>query len=381
MGHEEETVWHRACRSMWLFVNSDARRPDRHHFIAVISVVFCSLCLTACSNTGPTQGTSEHATAPDSTLLVGISPYQDLAQLVNVKKLGLEKKYGTKLELVTMPWEDTPLAVASAGRTIDVAFGSLIEYLSKAQRMNSKTDDPVVFFHPAYVFRGGCFISFNPAVPELTPENINDIAVLRRFLSFRFGIQKNSMSEMMIYSLARRAGVNPRQLHTSDVTLNDSLLACEHGSLDASFAGLTQRTEALKRHGRIVLNMDTIRLTDITGFICKQSTLDKRRKDLEALVKMWYDCSNYVVSDLDHHSETTLAYLKANASTQYTLPEFKRALTQEYFPLSLKEAQRKIIALDGQYSIERISNETGQYLLEVGAVKTAPLPPQIILIK
>ena len=124
--------------------------------------------------------------------------------------------------------------------------------------------------------------------------------------------------------------------------------------------------------------MDTVRLADIAGFICKQSTLNKRRKDLESLVNIWYDCSNYVMSDLDHHSGNTLAYLKANASTEYTLPEFKRALTQEYFPLSLEESQREIVSPNGKYSIDRISKETGQYLLEVGAVKTAPVTPQII---
>ena len=341
----------------------------------MVGALFACL-LASCSTAFQNGDSTTAATAPP--LVVGISPYQDIAQIVNAKNLGLEEKYGTRLEYVTMAWDDILPAVASNGRTVDVGFGSLIEFLCKSKNINGESDDPVVFFHPAYVFRGGGFISFNDAVPELTPENIQDTALLRRFLTFRFGLQRNNVSEMIIFSLARRAGIKPSQLRTVDNTINDCLLACEHGSLDASFAGLTQRTEALKRKGRIVLSMDTVGLADVTGFICKQSTLNKRRKDLESLVRIWYDCSNYVVGDLDHHSQATLAYLKANASTQYTLPEFKRALTSEYFPRSLAESRREIVSARGKYSLDRISRETGQYLVEIGAVKTPPLPPEIL---
>jgi ABC-type nitrate/sulfonate/bicarbonate transport system substrate-binding protein len=337
-----------------------------------------ALLLPGCGNNPSNENQVQSKLAADAPLIVGISPYQDIAQIVNEKNLGLEKKYGTKLEFVTMAWDDILPAVASNGRTVDVGFGSLIEWLSKVQNLNGKSDDPVLFIHPAYVFRGGGFISFNKAMPELTRENIDDLPTLKKFLSFRFGIQKNNQSDMILYSLARRAGIKPSELHTVDNTINDCLLACEQGSLDASFAGLTQRTEALKRGGRVVLTMDTVGLADVTGFVCKQSTLEKRRKEIESLIRIWYDCSNYVTSDLDHHSAATLAYLKANASTHYTLAEFKVALTQEYFPRSVAESQKEIISPSGKYSIGRISQEVGKYLVEIGAAKTPPAPPKII---
>lgn len=361
--------------------------------LKVIASFLCMLILSSCrgakvgSEQAALQASSQAASSTEKAslnpsqltpLIVGISPYQDIAQIMNYKKLGLEDKYGVKLEMVTLGWDDIPPAVASNGRTVDIAFGSLVEWLSKKHNLNTNGDDPVLFIHPAYVFRGGGFISFNKEMPELTKENINDPVTVKKFLSYKFGIQKNNQSEMMIYSLARKVGIAPKDLHTVDTNLNDSLLACEQGSLDASFAGLTQRTEALKRHGRIVLTMDTLGLADITGFICKKSTFDSRRKQIESLIRIWFDCSNYVTSDLDHHSDTTLAYLKANASTQYTLKEFKEALTQEYFPKSLSEAQKEIIASDGKYSIPRISKDVGQYLVEVKTVKEPPQPPTII---
>ncbi len=351
--------------------------------VLAVLVFICTCLLSACTRNvansiQPIPTSTDSSSSDHTPLIVGISPYQDIGMIVNEKNLGLEKKYGTKLDLVTMAWDDILPAVASAGRTVDVGFGSLIEYLSKIKNLNNKTDDPVLFVYPIFVFKGGGFITFNPAVPDLTPQNIDDSQLVKKFLSFRFGIQKNNVSEMVLFSLARRAGVLPSQLHTVDNTINDSLLATEQGSLDCSYGGGTQRTEAWKRHGRVALMMDTVGVVDIDGFICKESTFKTRRKDIENLIKMWFDCTNYVMTDLDHHSAQTLAYLKANASTQYTLAEFKRALTQEYFPTSISETEREIVSPTGKYSIDRVTDLLGKYLVDVGAVKIPPGTPTLL---
>ncbi len=339
--------------------------------------VLAGLMLSACTATQEPLPSNRLDTAA-APLRVAVSPYQDIAMFQNEKLLGLEDKYGTKLELVTMAWDDILPAIASAGQTADVGFGSLVEYLEKLENLNSKTDDPVMFIYPAYVFKGGGFISFNKSMPDLTPETISNRDLVKKFLTFRFGIQKHNVSEMVLFSLARRVGFDTAKLHTTDITLNDSLLATENGSLDASWAGLTQRTEALKRHGRIVLTMETVGLADITGFVCKASTLKRRRKDIEAMIRMWFDCTDYVFKDLDHHTAAPLAWLKANASTQYTLPEYKKAITQECFPTSIAEAKQLIVDRDGKYSSDRIAREVGQYLVETGAARFAPPPPKLL---
>jgi hypothetical protein len=58
--------------------------------------------------------------------------------------------------------------VASAGRTVDVSFGGLIEYLNKVHTINAGSPDPVLFIFPLYAFKGGALVTFNPKVPNLT---------------------------------------------------------------------------------------------------------------------------------------------------------------------------------------------------------------------
>ena len=85
-----------------------------------------------------------------------------------------------------------------------------------------------------------------------------------------------------------------------------------------------------------------MRFADITGFACKSSTLKARADEIKALIRTWFNCVAYVFSDPDHHTVDTLAYLKRNASTQYTLAEYKKAIADEYFPKSLAEAKEQL---------------------------------------
>ncbi len=186
------------------------------------------------------------------------------------------------------------------------------------------------------------------------------------------------MGQMLLYMLAQKAGLKFSDLSITYTTMNDGILAAENGSLDIAAAGVTQRTEALKRHGRVVFSADALEVGDIVGLICKESVYTRRKKDIDTLTKMHFDCEKYVLSDLDHHSDAMLAYLKANASTKYTLPEFKQALTYQYFPLSIKDINDEILSPKGKYSIDKQTTIVNQYLLDIGIAKFPRLVPKIV---
>jgi len=350
------------------------KQTSTYKLITVVLSVMLGVLLCACSNNVPNT-LSGDSNAP---LRLAIAPYQDVAMLVNEKVLGLEEKYGTKLDLVSMPFEDIFPAVASAGQTVDVGFAGLSEYLSKQENVNAKSDDPVLFIYPLYVFKAGAFITFNPNVPDINAQSIKNPEVMKKFLSFKFGAQRNSIFQMMLFLMAHRAGIKPSQLQITDTTINDGLLASENGSLDVASASLTQKSEALKHHGRVVLTQETLGIWDITGFICKESIYKKRKKDIDSLIKMWFDCANYVLSDLDHHSVAGLAYLKDKASTQFTLEEYKQALTNEHFPRTVEEAEKELVSSNGKYSLAKECSIVNQYLEDIGTIKSPKPVPKII---
>ncbi|GMV20765.1 MAG: hypothetical protein AMXMBFR57_07140 [Acidimicrobiia bacterium] len=310
-------------------------------------------------------------------LRVGIAPYQDLAMLVNAEPQGFAKANGVDIALTTLAWEEIVPAVASAGRTIDVGFGSLIEFLTKYDTLNRDSADPVVFFQPLYVYKGGGFVALKPEVPVLDRTSLADSARVKQFLSLRLGAQRQSLYEMMIHILASRVGVDSSTLRLTDLPMNDSLLALESGSLDAASAGLTQLNEASRRGGRLVLAMEDLGVADITGFIARRSTIDARRADLEGLVRAWFSSVDYVMQDLDVNSASSIDYLRRQASTQYSLEEYKAALSQEFLPRSLAELEAGILAPGAQFDFDRLVQEINEYLVATGRVTTpapAPLP-------
>jgi ABC-type nitrate/sulfonate/bicarbonate transport system substrate-binding protein len=314
------------------------------------------------------------------SITVAISPYQDIATIVTLHSLGLDKKYNLDVSLRTMAWEDILPALASNGQTIDIGFASYTEFLTKERDLNKGSSDPLVFVYPAYVFHGGAFITFNPKVPILDASGLNDPAKVQSFLNTKIGAPKSSLWEMMIFSLARRSGRDITSVKVSDSPINDSLLATEHGSLDVAAAGLTQMTEAKKQGGHVALDMDALGFADITGFVCRQSTLNNRRSEVEDLIKIWFDTSNYVMSDLDNHSQIPLDYLSKNSATQYTLEQYKAALTQEYFPKSVAEAEQQIVSDNGMYSGNKIGTNVIEYLKTVKHVNDPPSIPKFITV-
>jgi hypothetical protein len=158
--------------------------------------------------------------------------------------------------------------------------------------------------------------------------------------------------------------------------LNDGILATEAGSLDIASAGLTQRAEALRKQGRIVLSMETLGFADVMGFICRQSTLDTRGNDVRTVIQTWFRCVDFVFADMERNSRAPLGYLKKNAATKYTFEEYRTALAEEYFPRTIEEANRQLLSQDGKFSMPRISREVSDYLVSVGIAKEQIPPPQ-----
>lgn len=316
-------------------------------------------------------------------LRVAISPYQDIAMIVNKDNLKLEEKYKTGIDLITMNWEEILPAVSSAGETVDVGFGSLTEYLTKYENINKSTNDPVLFIYPAYIYKGGGFLSFNKNVPVITKDNVANDSIVRHFLSFKIGAQKNSIYEMILFSLANRHKIPFKGLKIYDTPMNDGFLAAQghNPSIDITSAGLTQITEGNKYNGRLVLEMENVGFADITGFICKQSTLTNKRQQIEDFINMWFECVDYVFQDINANSRFSLKYLDEKAATKYTLEQYKTALSQEYFPKTLSESENSIVSDSGLYSYKRISGDIIEYLFTNSIVKNKPPVPHFIEIK
>src|SRR5689334_2638759 len=92
--------------------------PFLFFFISSVLIISCNSC---------------NSNENNKPLKLAISPYQDLAMIENIKNLDLEKKYNTKVDLVTLPWEEIISAIGSSGETVDIGFASYIEYLTKEQ--------------------------------------------------------------------------------------------------------------------------------------------------------------------------------------------------------------------------------------------------------
>jgi len=179
-------------------------------------------------------------------------------------------------------------------------------------------------------------------------------------------------------SLAQRFNIPPQQIQFIDIPLDEGLLAAQAGSVDLAATGLTQRTEALKRGARVVLDMEVAGFADITGFVARKSILESRRPEIERLIALWFDCTNEFFEDPAIRAPLVLTYLEKRAATNYDADGLLKAYENEYFPRSLLEAQRELISPDGRFPLDKISKLFGRFLVQSELVATAPPPPMPI---
>ena len=343
--------------------------------IAVVAILAIVAVLWATGILSPGRSSGE----PD--VRVAIAPYQDMAMLMNVEPLGLEEKYGVDIDLVSMAWEDLTPTLASAAAPVDVAFASLIQFISQEASLNAGASDPIVFFYPAYVFKGGAFVSFNSEMPVLTAEDINDPEKIEAFLQFRFAAQKTSSYEMLLSELARKVGKTLADVDFIDMGAENGLLAAINGSVDATSAGLTQKNEALRQDGRVVLEMTDLGQVDIAGFIARKSTLIEKEDEINALIKMWVESCAYTLADLDANSEHPLEYLRRSSSTQYTPEDFATALSQEILPTTFDYLKMNVIEDGSPYDYRRVVETTSAYYIETGDLTEIPKNIDMIKLK
>jgi hypothetical protein len=88
-----------------------------------------------------------------------------------------------------------------------------------------------------------------------------------------------------------------------------------------------------------------------------------------------------VFSDIDQNAQYTLAFLNEKSATNFTLDGFKEALSHEYFPTSVDEAQRELINETGKYSVRRISKSVVDFLVREHLLEKAPPPLDIMQLK
>ena len=320
-------------------------------------------------------GPGKASNAQNAALKVAISPYQDIGMVVNLKPMGLEKKYGVNVDLQTLAWEDIIPAMASHGGTIDLGYASLIGYLTKQANLNNGGDDDVIFIYPAYVFKGGGFISFKPDVPIIDKTSVQDPAVMKPFFARRIGAEKNSLFDMMLFRVAKGAGLDPKSLHMVDSSLDNSLLAARNGDLDIASAGLTQLTEARRTGGRLVLSMETANFADITGFVTTRRKLREKGPQIEAFIRIWFDTVAYVLADPQKNSAFTRAYLDQHGATHYSPDEYAAAVSNEFFPRSVGQMRSTLLSDNGAFSMKSISTSASDFLVANGIAKQPPAPP------
>jgi NitT/TauT family transport system substrate-binding protein len=309
----------------------------------------------------------------------GISPFQDTAMPKVSEGIGLFEKHGLAVELISVGWEDIVPSLASGGRTIDVAIGSINTFLPRAENINKVGGGDVRFFFPLYVFKGATLLMQKDSeMTSLTHFNAHypkdrNLAIKEAMLQLKgktIAVPKGTPYEQMLYAGLEIAGMDPeRDVDIRNVKLADALLAFRNGDVDVIGAGVTQRTEATRDGAQVFLDMDSFGFAEIVGLMTTQKFADEHPEVLEKIIVVWFESVRYLFEDVEKNSRHVLDYLDATSSTKYSLEEYKKALSFQEFPRSIDEADKLLMAKDSKFFWRRTWDIVNDYLIKQGDIK------------
>jgi ABC-type nitrate/sulfonate/bicarbonate transport system substrate-binding protein len=339
----------------------------KHHALRIIVITPLLVLLVACSRNQPPP------------IQYGISPFQDTAMPVVAQSLGLYDKAGLNVQLVTLPWEDVIPSLASRGRTIDLGLGSINLLLPRTQNINIIGGGDVIFYYPLYVFKGAALMMhrnsglrpvsyFLKLYPNDQRRALRE--AMQQIKGMTVGLPQGTPYEQMLMAAFNAAGKDYRkEVDLRYVKLADALPAFLSNQLDIAGAGVTQRTEVERSGDQVFLQMDDIGFAEIIGIVTTKHFAETHKQQLADFIRIWFDGIDYLMADVDHHSAAVLSYLAKNASTKYTLDEYKKALNFQVFPRSEKEARELFFEASGRYYWKRTWDIVDDYLLTSGAIK------------
>jgi ABC-type nitrate/sulfonate/bicarbonate transport system substrate-binding protein len=354
---------------------------NRKSTIAGASVVLVIVAIAGLSYYG-LQWSTRPAVEPQE-VRYGISPYQDLAMPKIAEGLGLYRKNNLNVELVTIAWEDIIPSLASGGKTVDVAIGSVNTFLPRAENINLQGGGDVVFYAPLWVFKGAALMMQpNSGMQPLSAfvakyPSDRDRAIKEAMLQLRgktIAVPEGTTFDQMLVAGLKIAGMNPRtDVNIRHVKLDDGVYAFLGHDVDIVGAGVTQRTELMRNGGRVFLDMESFGFAEITGIMTTRYFAAAHAEELAKLVQIWFESVQALFSNVDKQSEYLRAYLDKAASTKYTLEEYKGALEFKEFPRSATEAETLFISTDGTFYWKRNWDIINDFLLETKKI-TRPIP-------
>lgn len=355
------------------------------NFLSAVMGITTLACigLLSCKPFNSDSNNSPPKPEASTTIRYGISPYQDTALPIAAQEMGLYKKNGLDVEFISVAWEDIVPSLASAGKTFDVAIGSINVLLPKAENINIKGGGDIIFYCPFYVFKGTSLMMQKDSkmipLTEFLKKYPNDRQraikeTTEQLKAKRIGVPQGTLHEQMLYAALDIAGMDPKKdVDLRYIKLADGLPAFLAGDLDITGAGVTQRTEAARHGHKVFMDVESLGFAEIVGLVTTKEFAEAHPEELKKLVRIWFESMGVLFSDVDKYSQSVLQYLEKNASTKYTLEEFKKALEFQEFPRSIQAANDLFAEEDGKFYWKKTWDVVNDYLLKTKKVQN-PIP-------
>jgi len=322
---------------------------------------------------GPTGG------APQQTVKIGITPFQDTVLPVVGERLGLYKQDGYGVQFVDVNWTEVSVGLASGA--FDVVLFPIDSMQSSWPALKTAGKE-LIYYAPLYAFNGAA-IMVNSKDGFQTLSSLEGLStsevkqrtrtVMEQMRGKKIGITEGTIAEKVVLDALSTAGMSKADVQLFNARYEDNLAAFLAGRIDAFVGGVTERVKARQGGAVELLIGSAVSDPGIVGWVTTKTFADKHPATMKSLTDNFFKIARHMTEDPKGRATLATSYLKGKASVDYTPEEYAYALAFQYFPRTREDAVRTFLRSDSPYYWKGIWDRSNAFLLKTGKIN-APVP-------
>ncbi|MFY0602744.1 MAG: ABC transporter substrate-binding protein [Flavobacteriaceae bacterium] len=322
---------------------------------------------------------SKGETSKSTTIVFGVSPFQDTFMPILGKEKGWYKEEGLDVQFKILGWTEIQEALSSKGtQKIDIGINNISSVIA-----THNNNPEIVYLYGFNTFDNGFALMIRPN-SELKPLSYFLDKGIQRQEAIKLTAEQlknktvittsNTDMEQGVAAAANKGAISfKKDIKIINLNPDEGLAAFLSGEGDAYIGGIPQRSRATKEGMIEMLTGIDLGPAPINGIVSTKSFYNSNRKDILKLMKVWFKIVEYTNNNIDEVANIIVKKLNKTSAANFTIDDFKIFWNNyEHYPANVEEIDAQILDPNGDNYWKNRWDDTNNYFYNI--VNTIPKP-------
>ena len=319
----------------------------------------------------------------ESTIVFGVSPFQDTFLPILGKEKGWYKEEGLNVEFKILGWTEIQEALSSnASNRIDIGINNISSVIA-----TYNNNPNLAYLYGFNTFDNGFALMIRPD-GKIKPLSFFLEKGIERNEAIKLTAQQlkgktvittsNTDMEQGVAAAAAKGDLNfLKDIKIINLNPDEGLAAFLTNNGDAFIGGIPQRTRAGKEGMIEMLTGVDLGPAPINGIVSTKEFYKSNKDEVLKILKVWFKIVQYVDSNIDEAGAIITKKLNETSSANFTIDDFKTFWNNyEHYPIDLNAIDNDILSESGDNYWKARWDDCNKYFYKIVKVIPEPVKPE-----